>query len=562
MPGPLKLSAIIACAVCLFGGPQSSLAATDNSLPDIGSSAGEMMSPEQQREYGEYMLHEMRGLNLILDDPLLSDYINTLGFRLVAHSDKPEHPFFFFLVRDNTINAFAAPGGFIGVNAGLITTTESESELAAVIAHEIAHITQSHLVRAFEDAKKNTIPIALAMLGAVLASRNRTDDAAQAAIVAGTSLIQQTQINFTRHDEAEADRVGIQTLARSDFEPQAMAGFFGRMQRALRPGIGEDEAPELLRTHPVTIARISDAKSRADVISDEIKKRGSIPIAPIPANPLLLPIAQERVTAASSTPSIKEQQQANAYYQLMRERIRVLSNTAPNQIVAYYTDNHHDRPGFNTEANRYGLALAHIANGNPQKALETLRALLAEQPGQLVFQLAAAQAETLSGQRQAALKRYTQLELDFPRNSALAMAHASALLESADKTAAQHAMELLRPQIADKIDDPYLHTLFGRACELSGDPIRASEAHAEAALLNGHFEDAINQLRALSKRTDLNYYQRARVDARIAALTPVVLELRRRHIKPGDQGTKTALSKPKTSDYEPLSLLRNNPKLQ
>ncbi len=536
MPIKKPIIAIIACAACLLVGLDCARAG-DSALPDIGSSADEMMSPEQQREYGAYMLHEMRGMNLILDDPLLTDYINTLGFHLVAHSDKPDHPFYFFLLRDNAINAFAAPGGFIGVNAGLIVTTESESELAAVVAHEIAHITQSHLVRAFEDAKKSTIPIALAMLGAAIAARNRSDDATQAAIVAGTSLIQQRQINFTRHDEAEADRIGIQTLVRANFDPDAMAGFFGRMQRALRPGEGDDEAPELLRTHPVTIARISDAKSRAETLRKEINERGSPYSAPsyTGSTSLLLPPIQPSVA-----PEKRELPNVTPYYQLMRERIRVLSSTAPNQMVAYYSDNFRERPNFNTPANRYGSALALIANGTPGKALEVIRRLVDAEPHQLVFQLAAAQAETLSGQQEAALKRYTQLESDFPRNNALALAHATALLGRSDKTTAQQAMELLRPQITEKIDDPDLQTIFGRACELYGDKIRAGEAHAEAALLNGHFEDAITQLRALTKRDDLDYYQRARIDARITALTPVVLELRRRHIKPGDQGINGA----------------------
>ena len=530
------LPTIIALLLSLIVGVRHAPAGEVN-LPDIGSSAEEMMSPEQQHEYGAYMLHEMRGMNLILDDPLLTDYLNTLGFRLVANSDKPTHPFYFFLLRDNVINAFAAPGGFIGVNAGLISTTENESELAAVIAHEIAHITQSHLVRAFEDAKKSTIPIALAMLGAAIASRNRNDDTAQAAIVAGTSLIQQRQINFTRHDEAEADRIGIQTLTRSKFDPDAMAGFFGRMQHALRPGAGDEEAPELLRTHPVTVARISDAKSRAETMRKEFDSQISIVDNEYSVDSLLLPPIAVSIAKLKNTINATP---AASYYQLMRERTRVLSAPASNQILAYYSENLHDRPEFNTTANRYGYALALIANNSPNKALPVIRQLVAEQPQQLVFQLALAQTENLVGEHEAALNRYAQLELQFPRNGALALAHAAALLERADKTNAQLAMELLRPQILEKIDDPDLHVLFGRACELYGDKIRAGEAHAEAALLNGHFEDAINQLRALAKRDDLDYYQRARIDARITALTPVVMELRRRHIKPGDQTAKAS----------------------
>ncbi|HVH36544.1 MAG TPA: M48 family metalloprotease, partial [Tahibacter sp.] len=158
-------------------------------LPDIGSSASAIMTPQEQRAYGASMLHEMRSYTLVLDDPLLVDYLNALGYRLVAHSDKPEQAYTFFVVRDPAINAFAAPGGYIGVNAGLITTAVDEGEVAAVLAHEIAHISQNHLLRAFEDSQKASLPIALAMLGAMIASQGASGDGAEAAMVAGTSLI-------------------------------------------------------------------------------------------------------------------------------------------------------------------------------------------------------------------------------------------------------------------------------------------------------------------------------------------------------------------------------------
>lgn len=523
--------------------------AAERNLPDIGSSAEAIASPEQQRQYGAYMLHELRAQNQVLDDPLLTDYINTLGFRLVANSDKPTQPFYFFWVRSNEINAFAVPGGFVGINAGLFTTTESESELAAVLAHEIAHITQSHMVRAFEDARKSSIPIALAMLGALIASSGRNDDAAQAAVMTGTALMQQRQINFTRQDETEADRVGIQTLARSNFDVDAMAGFFGRMQRALRPTYDESEGIELLRTHPVTISRLSDSKNRAAIIKQEKKEALPPPIAVSPMVPGLPTTKKDQLqqlmaTVATASNSNSSPEKSAAYYQLMRERVRVLSAERPNLLLAYYVNNSKEHTDFDTAANRYGQALALIATGTPDKSLDILQKLVSQQPNNLVFLLAQAQAQHLSGKHEEALRQYSQLERNYPRNTAVSLAYATALLEHTDTKKARQAVELLRPQIADNIDDPYLRTTFARACELSGDKIRAGQEYAEAALLNGRFEDAIQQLQALAKRTDLDYYQRARIDARIVELTPVVLELRRRHIKAGDQGqlSNTALS--------------------
>ena len=163
------LSLILATACTGLAGAQE----TSVKLPDIGSSAASAMSPGEMKAYGASMLHEMRAYNYVLDDPLVSDYLQDLGYRLVSYSDRPDLEFTFFVVRSNDINAFAAPGGYIGVNVGLINAMSSEDELAAVIAHEIAHVTQQHLLRAFEDSKKSTIPIALAMLGALVPFRGR-----------------------------------------------------------------------------------------------------------------------------------------------------------------------------------------------------------------------------------------------------------------------------------------------------------------------------------------------------------------------------------------------------
>src|SRR5690349_21647382 len=233
----------------------------DVKLPDIGSSAGTVMSPQDQRDYGASVLHELRSYGLVLDDALLDEYINALGYRLVANSERPDLPFTFFIMRDNEINAFAVPGGYIAANVGLITAMSREDELAAVLSHEISHITQQHLLRAFEDMKKMSLPVMLAMLGVLIASSRTHDDTGTAAIMTGTSLMQQRQINFTRHDEAEADRVGIQTMARAGYDPLAMADTFATLQRVMR--VNGVDVPEFLLDHPVDTSRIADAKSRA-----------------------------------------------------------------------------------------------------------------------------------------------------------------------------------------------------------------------------------------------------------------------------------------------------------
>jgi len=511
-------------------------------LPDIGSSAGQMLTPTEERAYGANMLHELRGLALVLDDPLLDDYIATLGYRLVAHSDKPDRgKYTFFVVRDKAINAFAAPGGYIGVNAGLITTADDESELAAVLAHEIAHITQKHLLRAFEDAQKTTLPIALAMLGALIATQGASGDAAEAVLATGTSLMQQRQINFTRQDEAEADRVGIQTLARSGFKPEAMADFFGRMDRAIRPGFDESDIPSLLRTHPVSTSRISDAKARALGIQKELGKT-SVDAHEIDLTNVLPSLAPPKPAAddLSALPTVRVVAPANRrgsdYFAFMRERVRVLSSDQPGALVGYYADSLRKRPDFETPANRYGYALALLQDRQPDEARTELKPLLEREPDNLALNLARARADLDAGHRGEAVARYAELDRRTPQSRPIVLAYAQALVLDGDKASARKAQDLLRPVMAEEEENPEIYRAFARACELAGDTVRAGEAHADAAILNGRAMDALTQLKELTKRKDLDYYQRARIEARIAELTPIVLELHRRGMRPENQG--------------------------
>lgn len=536
-------------------------------LPNIGSSAEGIMTPQQQRAYGASMLHELRSLSLVLDDPLLSDYINTLGYRLVAHSDNPEnHRYTFFVVRDSGINAFAAPGGYIGMNAGLITTAETEDEVAAVLAHEIAHISQSHLLRAFEDSQKASLPIALAMIGAMIASAGASGDGAEAALVTGTSLIQQRQINFTRKDEIEADRVGIQTLVRSHFDPQAMAGFFARMERTTRGGGGDGKIPDLLRTHPVTTDRISDAKARAEGIEKLVEADTELPTL----GTTNLAYFRDRrtddfrpVAPRQKTPSNNRSESRLLTFALMRERARVLGAEQPSVVQAYYASNLKRQPGFDTPANRYGNALALIRTGRPGEAREILAALAESAPSNLPYQIALAHAEAQSGRRNDALTRYEKLMANSPDSTAITLSFAQTLIEDGQGSSGRRAQELLRPLLAQEIDDPEPYRVFARASELAGDNVRAAEAYADVALLNGRLEDALNQLKALTRRSDLDYYQRSRIDARIAEVTPIVLELRRRGIRPRDQGRLApGFSCQDSNSCAAMSSLRNNSALE
>ena len=524
------LAALILAGFAFAAGAQDA-----SRLPDLGSSANALISPQEAQDYGASMLRQMRALGMVVDDPLLEDYINDLGFRLVAACAKPRDHFQFFVVKDNDVNAFAMPGGYIGVNSGLITITRNEGELAGVMAHEIGHITQNHLQRAFEDSRKNAPLLALVLLGAIAAgaSGRSAGDAPIAVLAGGQGLLAQREINFTRKDEAEADRAGIKTLANAGFDPNAMAAFFQHMEDVLSTGAG-GEVPSFLQDHPVTSQRIADAKARAGALIAAQKLH--------PSGTTLLPGQWEQVTAPMAFVHGPIRLNANAAanpaglstYALMRERARVLSGN-PLKLDDYYAANLKNTAGFDTPANRYGYALALARSDRGAQAVAQLEPLLKAHAGSLILTLALADARLQAGQRDAALALYQQLNQQSPRNRAVTLAYATALTQDGDQQQASTAADLLRPLLDNgNSDDPALYTAYARASDRAGDSERAGEAYADASYYSGRPFDAMEQLRRLLKRDDLSYYARARIQARIAELTPLLMELRRRKIDTPD----------------------------
>lgn len=529
----LALSRVITTLLC--AGLTMGVSAQDRDvrLPDLGSSANALISPQEAQEYGASMLRQMRALDMVLDDPMLDDYINDLGYRLVAGSEKPKEHFSFFIAKDNIINAFAAPGGYIAVNSGLITITNSESELAGVIAHEIGHITQNHLQRAFEASKKDTPLMALVLLGAIAAGAGAgAGDAAGAIMLGGQGLLMQRQINFTRKDEIEADRAGILTLANAGYDPNAMASFFGRMEDTLRVGSGGErgEVPSLLQDHPVSLDRISDAKSRAGALIAKQKQR--------PSDSTLDKAQWEKSTAPIvfvKDPTKLSSRGNNGgldTYLLMRERVRVLSGDA-GKLASNYASDLETQHGFDTPSNRYGYALALMRSNRGAKAIDELQPLLTAHPDSPILRLAMADAKLQAGRRAEALAIYADLNQQSPRNRAIALGYAKALTEAGSPEEARQAASMLMPML-DNNDEPELYRSYARAADKAGDPVRAGEAFADASYLSGRPFDAMEQLKRLLQRPDLDFYSRARIQARINDLTPLVMELRKRKIQTDD----------------------------
>ena len=541
---------LLATAVTLaLATPLSS--AQESRLPDIGSSAGELLTPARQAEYGGMMLRELRNYGYLVDDPLVDDWLQRMGTRLGSNSAQPQQAFTFFMLKDRQINAFATLGGYIGMNAGLVLTAQREDEVAAVLSHEISHVTQQHVLRSVEKAQRDQIPILLGMLAAVVAAQqaggNSSGDATMAAITSGMGLMQQLQINFTRSNESEADRLGIRTLARSGYDVDAMAGFFERMAAAMRGNEGGYSTPDFLRTHPVTVTRISEAKARAE----QMKKDTVLLTTTTPSG-----VRQERVDPSDpaadplttlgnpllpgsmqlSLPSLDLPRGASGQFDWARERLRVLSASTPSELVREYQDLRRSQKDGLSDPQRYGVAIAQLRDGGKavQQALQELQELHAEYPDNLWVGLALGEAESRSGRHDDANRRFDALLRQLPQSRPVALTYAQVLNEQGGAEAGKRAQAMLRPLLARAGDDPVFQRTFARACELAGDTTRASEAYAEAAYLNGRPEQALLQFQALLKQPALDYVSRARVDARIEAIMPTVLEMRRLGVRDPD----------------------------
>jgi predicted Zn-dependent protease len=366
----------------------------------------------------------------------------------------------------------------------------------------------------------------LAMLGAVAAASQSdsrsSDDAMQAAVVGAQAWLAQQQIDYTRSNESEADRIGIETLSRAGFDPLGIADFFGRMERSSRGNSGGWQAPEYLRTHPVTTTRVAEARDRALLIARQPRPSAA---ALRRDSHLLLPagLALEGGPALGTT----------GEFDWARERLRVLS--APTAREALSESDEAAADGIDSIEARYGRALALLRAGQAADALVRLDGLLLERPGHLWLRIAAAEASHEAGRPSQATERFEALLRDYPRHRAISLAYAEALNERGDAASGRRAQALLRPLLADGGEDLLLQQRFARASELAGDGNRATEAHAEAAFLAGRAEDALKQLESLKARDDVDYVQRARVEARMAEIMPVVLEMRRAGLRAQDQ---------------------------
>src|SRR6202795_3643669 len=262
------LAAAAVCASVGVGYAAGTAPGGEQDLPDLGSPANAAVSIEDEYRAGLGYVNEIRNTGLILTDPESSQYAQDIGHGLSSHAEEGQHRFYYFVVRDPVINAFAMPGGFVAIDSGLILATRNENELAGVMAHETAHVTQRHLVRGLIDQSHAGLMSTAAMLAAILlgaTAGHGSPDAMEGAIMATQGAAIQHQINYTRANEFEADRIGIGAMAAAGYDPLGMASFFGYMSRGM-PSPDRVNAVQFLIDHPIFSDRVAEARNRAEQI--------------------------------------------------------------------------------------------------------------------------------------------------------------------------------------------------------------------------------------------------------------------------------------------------------
>jgi len=472
-----------------------------NDLPDLGDSSQATISPYEERQIGLQIMSQIRADSRYLEDAEIAGYLTNLGYKLISSSNEahPDQEFEFFAIRDPSINAFALPGGFMGFNSGLMLASQSESELAGVMAHEISHVTQKHLARMISGQKYSLLTTLGSIALALLASR-ASSQAGTAIMATSQAITAQSQLNFTRANEKEADRIGLGVLVQAGFDPGGMAAFFGRLQKAGRfQGNG---APSYLRTHPLTYERIADMENRTQ----------DLPYKQVPDS---------------------------IDYQLVRSKLRALEGK-PREAVNYFESNLKERRYSNETAERYGLISALLREGNNVRANKEL-SLLYESPhydtmirlqenhllGDVIqierkVLYSSAMIETLAarvkfsvGLHSEGLDIYRAALIIYPQHRALIYDYAAALLYDGSQ---KEALKFINQQLRFTPNDISLYQLQAQAYQADGNTMLLHRALAESYIRQGDLPRAIDQLELALRSEDGDFYEISSAESRLKEL--------------------------------------------
>lgn len=435
-------------------------------LPVMGEVASSALTRAQERDLGRQLMAEVWRRLPVLEDPEINAYLQDLGQRLATHSDAPELDYHFFVLDVPSINAFAMPGGYIGVNAGLILSARSESELAGVLAHEIAHVTQRHLARRLEASQRLSLQNAALLLAAILIG-TQDPQAGTAAAAAGMAGSIQQQLNYSRAFEHEADNLGIRMLAAANLDPQGMPDFFARLAQATR---FQPRPPEYLSTHPVTEARIAESSSRA----------------------------------ATMRPS---QVFESTTFRYMQYRLQVLQ-AGPPRVEDFEALANHAGPD-ERHAARYGLALAHAAHRNHQQARSILSQLLREAGEEACLLLALARVEQDAGRLEESERLFQQAIALYPDHLPARLGLAELQLQANRPEQAYWTLQRALPT-----REPAVYWQLARAAAAAGRGKEPQLAMAEYYELRGDLDAALQQLQQILNDPAASPHDTARASSR------------------------------------------------
>ena len=450
------------------------LAAVADDLPDLGDPSATVLSQQQERAIAEQILLSIADDPNVIQDVELSDYIQRLGNKMAAHADERQM-ITFFIVNDNTINAFALPGNIIGVHIGLMRATQHESELASVLAHEIAHETQHHLARILATQKTETIKSAIALAAAILLSRGNGQLSSGIATMASAASVQ-SQLNYTREHEQEADRIGLRILHDSGFDVKAMPAFFMTLQQGTR--FSEGAAPSFLRTHPLSSERIADVENR---------------VAQLPY----------------------KQIEDSLDFSYARAKAMVLGNQDISRALSVFQQNISEQRSFNLYADHYGLALS--AFMTHQLTLADQEIIWLKQHSQPHPMIESLRAKVALAQKrvQEVDAIYTQALSLFPKNQALIYDYSSYLLMQKRPDA---AVKLLREKLALYPRAVPIYRYLAQAYALQKQTLLMHQMQAEAYYNQHNLPQAVEQLELASRVNDGDFYQKSIVEARLKEL--------------------------------------------
>jgi len=454
-------------------------------LPGLGEPADQVMSPRDEKRIGRSFMRQIRAQLDLVTDPEVNDYAQRLGKRLVATQPGVDaDDFTFFVVNNPEINAFAIPGGFVGINSGLITAAHNESQLAGVMAHEAAHVLQRHIARLHANQGNQGLKTAAAVLAAILISQTSAE-AGQAALLTGLAASRQSAINFTRSNEYEADRLGIQLLADANYNPRGMVDFFEVLRR--QTALNATEQLEFLRTHPLTINRISEARNNAERL----------------ANPVGL--------------------QDSTDFQFVQMKLKVMQSNNPSMMVSALGKGHISK---SESARLYGQILLLLDSGQASQAVTLTERLLELQPHNKSASIAAARVAAATGDYQRAeslLRSVTDIQ---PDNYAATELLIDTLVRQGESRRAERLIQQYLRSTSQPV--PSVYRKYARVLESNGQPTAAHESMADFYFARDNIRGAVAQLELALKAADKDSNDSTRVSARIQEVRDAIARFQKK----------------------------------